>query len=222
MDAFPRSRTIDELLDFYDARGYRARIGAGRMPAVLVIDFSNAFTQGVGEFPGGDFDAEVEVTARLLDAARDHARPVLFTTIAYDEPARGGGWWYVKVPWLAHCRRGSLLVAIDDRLRRRDAEPVIEKPYPSAFFGTDLEARLRAHAVDTLVIAGCTTSVCVRATALDAMQRGFRPLVVAEAVGDFDAGLHALHLKDLDARYADVVAADHALRYLAGRTDGPG
>src|SRR5205085_10586746 len=88
------------------------------------------------------------------------------------------------------------------------------KKFPSAFFETDLQDRLQALGVDTIVLAGCTTSVCVRATAVDAMQRNFHTLVAAEAVGDLDAALHAVHLRDLDARYADVMPVDNLLDYF--------
>jgi len=208
------SGSLDELLRFYDERGYDRRIGFGARPAIMVIDFSRAFTGGRSEFPGGDFGPEIEQTRRLLDAARPRAIPVFFTTIAYDEPSRDAGLWGAKVPWLEHCKAGTPLVEIDAALDPRLGEPVIVKKYPSAFFGTDFEARLVACRIDTLVLAGCTTSVCVRATAIDAMQRGYRPVVAAEAVGDFNRALHTVHLKDLHARYADVVSADEVLAYL--------
>jgi maleamate amidohydrolase len=204
---------VEDVLRFYDQRGYQARIGPGRAPALIVIDFSRAFTEGPSAFPGGDFSAPIAQTRRLLDAARGRA-PVIFTTIAYRRDLQDAGFWGVKVPWLEHCPLGDPMVEIDERLARRDDEPLIVKKYPSAFFGTDLHARLQARGVDTLIITGCTTSVCVRATTLDAMQHGYRPLVAAEGVGDFNADLHALHLKDLDARYADVMPVDALLDHL--------
>lgn len=210
------SGSLDELLGFYDQRGYDRRLGFGARPVLVVVDFSRAFTGGRTEFPGGDFGPQMAQARRLLDKARTGAIPVFFTTIAYDEPLRDAGLWGAKVPWLEHCKAGSLLVEIDASLDRRPGEPVIVKKYPSAFFGTDLEARLAEHRTDTLILAGCTTSVCVRATAIDAMQRGLRPVVAAEAVGDFNRALHMAHLKDLHARYADVVPVDEVLAYLGG------
>ena len=124
------------------------------------------------------------------------------------------GFWGKKVPWLSHCRIGSEAVAIDTILDPRADEPVIVKKFPSAFFETDLEKRLRDFEIDTLVIAGCTTSVCVRATAIDSMQHGYHTLVAAEAVGDFDPALHAVHLRDMDARYADVMQVSELLAYF--------
>ena len=210
------SALVSELLRFYDNRGYDRSVGMGRRPAVLVIDFSRAFTGGPSQFPGGDFAEEIRQTLRLLGEARRQRLPVMFTTIAYDDPPRDSGMWGKKVPWLEHCRAGTPMVEIDPALDVRPGEPVIVKKFPSAFYGTGLEAMLHAGNVDTLILAGCTTSVCVRATAIDSMQRGLRTIVAAEAVGEFNRELHAVHLADLDARYADVVSVDEIVRYLAG------
>ena len=210
------SGSLDELLRFYDERGYDRRVGVGTCPAIVVIDFSRAFTGGRSEFPGGDFNQEIQHTRRLLDEARARAIPVFFTTIAYEDPSRDAGLWGTKVPWLQHCKAGTPLVEIDPALNLQAGEPVIVKRFPSAFFGTDLEGMLMARRVDTILLAGCTTSVCVRATAIDAMQRGYRTHVVAEAVGDFNRALHLVHLRDLHARYADVVSVNEALAYLRG------
>ena len=210
---------VEEVLRFYRERGYRRRVGFGAKPAILVIDFSRAFTGGRSDFPGGEFSREIAQTLRMLEVARRGAAiPVLFTTIAYDEPLRDAGLWGKKVPWLEHCRTGTPMVEIDPALGVRPGEPVIVKQFPSSFHGTRLEAMLAEQGVDTLILAGCTTSVCVRATALDAMQRGLRCVLAAEAVGEFDAALHALHLVDLDSRYADVAPVDEVVRYLEGVT----
>jgi maleamate amidohydrolase len=202
------------ILKFYDARGYRNAVGTGQRPAIVVIDFSNAFTRGASNFPGGDFAPEMAQTLRLLDAARGIGLPVFYTTIAYADPEKESGFWGKKVPWLSRCRLGSDAVSIDPVLNPRPGEVVIVKKFPSAFFETDLQKRLQMLGVDTIVLAGCTTSVCMRATALDSMQRSFYTLVAAEAVGDFDAALHAVHLRDLDARYADVMSVDDILAYF--------
>lgn len=203
------------MLRFYRERGYHRRVGFGKRPAIVVIDFSRTFTGGRSDFPGGEFSREIRQTLRMLEVARrTRAVPVMFTTIAYDEPVVDSGLWGKKVPWLEHCKAGTPMVEIDPELDVRPGEPVIVKKYPSAFFETALEPMLRRQNVDTLILAGCTTSVCVRATALDAMQRGFRTVLAAEAVGEFDASLHALHLADLDSRYADVVPVDEVVKYL--------
>lgn len=214
MEVSPQAR-VDEVLRFYRSRGYDRRIGFGAKPAILVIDFSRAFTGGRSEFPGGNFAREIAQTLRMLEVARRGAAvPVMFTTIAYDEPLRDAGFWGKKVPWLEHCRTGTPMVEIDPALGVRPDEPVIVKKFPSSFHGTGLGGMLAGKGVDTLILAGCTTSVCVRATALDAMQSGLRCVLAAEAVGEFDPALHALHLVDLDSRYADVVSVDEVVSYL--------
>jgi maleamate amidohydrolase len=204
----------EDILRFYDARGYRNSVGAGQRPAIVVVDFSNAFTRGASQFPGGDFANETAQTRRLLTVARELGLPVFFTTIAYADPEKESGLWGKKVPWLSCCKLGSDAVAIDTVLDPRPDEAVIVKKFPSAVFETNLQDQLHALGVDTIVLAGCTTSVCVRATAVDAMQRNFRTLVAAEAVGDLDPALHAVHLRDIDARYADVMSVDDLLAYF--------
>ena len=215
--AMSREKSVpgaEDILRFYDARGYRNAVGTGQRPAIVVIDFSNAFTRGASQFPGGDFATETAQTRRLLAVARELGLPVFFTTIAYANPEKESGLWGKKVPWLSRCKLGSDAVAIDTVLEPRPDEPIIVKKFPSAFFETDLQDRLHALGVDTIVLAGCTTSVCVRATAVDSMQRNFHTLVAAEAVGDFDPALHAVHLRDIDARYADVMSVDNLIAYF--------
>lgn len=210
---------LQKILGFYAQRGYGRSVGFGDHPALIVIDFSRAFTAGRTEFPGGRFSAELAATRRLIEAMRPN-RPVIYTTLAYAPHMRDAGFWAVKVPWLVACQQDSPLVEIDPVLQPLASEPVIVKQYPSAFFGTDLHQRLQADQIDTLLIAGCTTSVCVRATALDAMQHGYRAILVQEAIGDFDPAIHVLHLADVDARYGDVIALDAALAYLRRHRSG--
>jgi len=212
--------TVDELLGFYGQRGYGHRLGVGARPALVVIDFSVAFTGNHGEFPSRNFEPELQATRLLLDAARaprdpaSPAVPVFFTTLSYAPHMKDAGFWAVKVPWLSHCLDNTELVRIDDSLAPQPGEDVFVKKYPSAFFNTGFDEKLKSAGVDTLVIAGCTTSVCVRATALDAMQYGYRALVVSEAVGDFNLALHTLHLQDIGSRYADVMEVADVARYL--------
>jgi maleamate amidohydrolase len=205
--------TVAEYLEFYDRRGYGFEVGLGERPAVLVIDFSIAFTRGTDKFPGGGYDSQVARTRELLDAARPGV-PVLYTTIAYDPDMHDAGLWAVKIPWIDALRFGSREVEIDERLAPRPDEPVLVKKFPSAFFGTDLDRRLRARGVDTLIVAGCTTSACVRASVVDAMQHGYRTTIAADAVGDITQALHRVHLADLRSRYADARTVAELVPYL--------
>jgi maleamate amidohydrolase len=156
-----------------------------------------------------------------LDAARRAEIPVYYTTVSYEErDLRDAGIWAKKMAGLMTLRVGQPEVEVDPSLGRLPDEPVITKKYASAFFGTDLLARLNSQRIDTLLIVGCTTSGCVRATAVDAVQNGLRPMVVREAVGDRSRAAHEQSLFDLQAKYADVVSADEVLEYLSGVING--
>ena len=111
-------------------------------------------------------------------------------------------------------RPGSPWVEVDPRLEPTSTEAVIEKRYASAFFGTPLAATLTAAGVDTLIVTGCTTSGCVRATVVDALQHGFRAIVPRQCVGDRAPAQHAASLVDIDGKYGDVVSLTDAVRYL--------
>src|SRR4051812_18745232 len=208
------------MLRRLEERGLGRELGFGRRPAVLAIDLVNAFTDP--KLPlGADLDAVLEQTRRVLDQARAAGVPILFTTVAYDDTdLADAGLWAIKVPASATLRAGTPEVELDARLGRRADESVLVKKYASAFFGTDLVSRLNARSVDTIVIVGCTTSGCVRASAVDAIQNGFRPIVVREAVGDRDPGAHEQSLLDLQVKYADVVPVDSVLAHLASIPQG--
>lgn len=208
-----RNSTLADFFAFYDSRGYVHEMGRGEKPAIVVIDFSIGFTQGTVDFAAGEYSREVTQTRRLLDAARGRI-PVYFTTIAYDPDMRDAGLWAKKLERIKALQKGSRAVEIDERLAVRADEPVIVKKYPSAFFGTDFEDLLKRDGVDTLIITGCTTSACVRATAVDSMQRGFKTLLAAEAINDITPLVHAVHLRDLGARYADIVSVDDLIIYI--------
>lgn len=204
---------IDET-EFFRSRGYGRRIGFGRHPALLVVDMLRAFTDPQAPM-GSNLDAEVAVMSQLISAARAQAIPVIFSTGAYDDAdLRDAGIWARKIGGLATLRAGTDGPLIDQRLDYRPSDPLLVKKYASCFFGTDLVSRLLAYGIDTLVIGGCTTSGCVRATVVDSVQTGFRPIVVREAVGDRSRAAHEQSLFDMDAKYADVVSLGEALQYL--------
>ena len=141
--------------------------------------------------------------------------PVFYTTIAYADPERESGFWGKKVPWLSCCKLGSEAVAIDTGSRTESPRTRHRQEISVGIFRNRLCRRsFDALASTPSCIAGCTTSVCVRATAVDAMQHSYHTIVAEEAVGDFDAALHAVHLRDLDARYADVMPVDEILAYF--------
>lgn len=200
--------------DFFESRGFGLTIGFGERPALLVVDLIVGFTDP--ELPlGADLEAELAQTVKLLTAAREREVPILHTVVRYDEgDLADAGVWRRKQAGLDSLRAGTAAVELDPRLERRADEQIVVKKYASAFFGTDLASRLMAYGVDTLVLVGCTTSGCVRASAVDAVQLGFRPMVVREAVGDRSPAAHRQALFDLQQKYADVVGVEEAAAYL--------
>lgn len=212
----------DETRAEYERKGFGSRAGFGRKPALLVIDFIHGFTDPATDL-GGDFTSEVEATARLQAAFRAAGLPVAYTTVAYHPDLSDGGTFVKKVPALGLLVRGTKWTEVDGRLRPEPGEIVVEKQFASAFFGTGLDARLKGFGVDTLVLTGCTTSGCVRASAIDSMQYGYHTIVARDAVGDRAAGPHEANLFDIDAKYGDVVDGREVLARLrdVGGATGP-
>jgi len=191
--------------------GFGGTVGLGARPALLVVDLSLGFTDPASPL-GADLDAPVAATVALLGAARAHGIPVVFTTVAYDVAgARAARAFLRKVPALGVLRPGSRWVELDPRLERREAEPLLVKHWASAFFGTPLATLLTGLGADSVVVCGASTSGCVRASVVDALQHGYPPVVPREAVGDRDAEAHAASLGDIAAKYGDVVSVEALL-----------
>jgi len=207
--------TDETTREFYQKRGLAGRVGFGKRPALLIVDFIVGFTD-LSSPLALNLDSEVEATRRLLEVAREKRIPIFFTTIEYDEGYRDAGVFIKKIPSLSVLQKGSRMTEVDERIRPRPDEHVISKKYASAFFGTSLASTLTASRCDTVLITGCTTSGCVRASAVDSCQYGFHTIVVREAVGDRAQGPHEANLFDIDAKYGDVVSLSEALEYLKG------
>ena len=206
---------LSDTLAFYRSRGYAGRVGFGARPAVLVVDFCNAFTDP-SQPQGMDLSGPVAATVRLLEAGRGAGVPVVFSSIAYGPALEGADPWICKIPSNAGLVVGTHAVELDARLGRRAAERVLVRRQASCFFGTGLADDLRTQGVDTVIVTGATTSGCVRATVVDACAYGFRTVVVEDAVGDRAALPHLVNLFDMDAKYADVVGSAEAVSYLTG------
>lgn len=204
---------MSDTLDFYKSRGFAQRVGFGTRPALLIIDFIKGFSD-LNSPLASNLDKEIAATRKVLNAARKLKLPIAFTMVEYDAGFRDAGVFIKKVPSLAVLKKGSTWVEVDDRLKPRANEHVLVKKYASAFFGTSLASTLTAAGVDTLLIAGCTTSGCVRASAVDGCQHGFRTIVIEECVGDRAQAPHAANLFDINAKYGDVVSLAETLAYL--------
>ena len=200
--------------EFFRQRGFGLKIGFGERPALIVIDMLKGFTDP-DMLLGSNLAPQIEAQKPLLAVAHERNMPVIFSTVMYHEAdIRDAGIWGLKQRGALTLTANSEAMKVDPRLDRRQSDSLLVKRYASCFFGTDLVPRLTSRRVDTLIITGCTTSGCVRATAVDAVQNGFRPMVVREAVGDRSVAAHEQSLFDLDAKYADVVSLDETLHYL--------
>ncbi|HGM4641915.1 TPA: N-carbamoylsarcosine amidohydrolase [Serratia marcescens] len=204
----------DTLSDNYGGV-WGQRIGFGRRPALLAIDFMQAYTtEGAPLFAPGVVSA-VEESRELLACARRTGIPVIHTHIRYHAGHfADGGLWVKKAPVMKDMVAGNPLAAFCPPVAPLANEVVLSKQYASAFFGTALAPLLVAQGIDTLLMIGCSTSGCIRASAVDAVQHGFRAMVVRECVGDRHPGPHEANLFDIDSKYGDVVHKREALDYL--------
>jgi nicotinamidase-related amidase len=194
---------------------FGGRAGAGRAPALVVVDVTLGFTDPASPL-ACDLDGPVGAIGELLAAARAAATTVVFTTVAYGPGDHAAAATFLaKVPALGVLEAGSRWAQVDPRIAPRPTEPVLVKLFASAFFATPLASLLTARGHDGLVVCGASTSGCVRATVVDALQHGFRPVVAREAVGDRDPAAHEQALRDVDGRYGDVVELGEAAALLA-------
>ena len=202
-----------DLNQDYAGAGYNQRLGFGDRPALLVVDMVEAYFDKTSPLYAGVEDA-LESAKRVLAAARQAGVFTAFTNVRYMKGALNGGIFVKKVPTLQIFEERSALGDWPEGLDPRDDELIISKQYPSAFFGTSLAATLTSLGIDTLIIAGLTTSGCIRATCIDTVSSGFRPIIVREAVGDRDERPHEANLFDMNAKYGDVVSETEVIAYL--------
>lgn len=196
------------------AGAFDGRLPFGQRPALLLIDLVDAYLRPESPLYAG-IEAALESAVRVTVAARAAGIPIIFTNVEYQPGGADGGVFYRKVPALRVFERGSALGAFPATLSPQDGDIVITKRYASAFFATHLASTLTALGVDTVLIAGTSTSGCVRASALDACQHGFIPFVVRDACGDRHQAPHEASLFDLQAKYAEVVSEAEAIALLA-------
>jgi nicotinamidase-related amidase len=197
----------------FEGFGQRAG-GVGRRPALVIIDMNNGFTDPASPLVC-ELDDTVEAIGKLLEAARRAELPVVFTTVSYGEGDKVTAKAFIdKVPVLLTLEAGTRWVEIDERIAPRPEEPVLNKLFASAFFGTPLASLLASHGCDSVIVTGASTSGCVRATVVDVLQHGYRPVVPREAVGDRNAAAEEAALYDIDLKYGDVVSLDECLDAL--------
>jgi maleamate amidohydrolase len=186
--------SMDEsgTLNNYRKQGLGGRVGFGKRIAILVVDATVGFTDPTSPL-GASFETEIAAIRVLLDVAREYALPIIFTTVVYEEDM------------------GTRWVELDPRLGRLPSEALIEKKFASCFYGTHLTSYLNFKGVDTLIVTGFTTSGCVRASVVDALQGGLRVIVPMECVGDRAAAPHQANLIDIEGKYGDVMPLEDVI-----------
>ena len=192
---------------------YDNKIGFGKRPAMLLIDFVEAYFDTSCPLYAGVED-NLASALRIREKARSAEIPIIYTNVVYHENMADAGVFHKKVKVLENFRHGSPMGAWPNGLEIAQGETVISKQYPSAFFGTSLSSTLTAMQIDSIIITGLTTSGCVRASCVDAVSHGFIPIVVAEACGDRDDAPHQANLFDMNAKYADVVSETEIIDYI--------
>jgi len=206
----------EELDENYSRANYHSAQTWGSRPALVLIDFAQAyFDEAYPLFGGQGCQSALDNAARLAPAARAAGIPVIFTEVKYQPGGLDGGAFYSKVPALSCFDAGTDSQRLADGLSMEVDDILITKQYPSAFFGTSLDATLRWLKVDTLLLTGVTTSGCIRATCIDSISHGFVTLVVSDAVGDRAQEPHDANLYDMSAKYADLLTTEEAIAYFS-------
>ena len=190
----------------YELAGYHYKQNLGIKPALLLVDFADAYFIESSPLYGGKLCEIARQNAILLsNLARKKNIPVIFTEVMYKPGGLDGGAFYSKVPALSCFDAGTETQKLCKGFNKRETELMITKQYPSAFFGTSLAASLSFLKIDTLVIGGLTTSGCVRATCIDSISSGFITIIANEACGDRATEPHEANLFDMSAKYADLL-----------------
>jgi maleamate amidohydrolase len=199
--------------EIYGKQQFGQKTGLGSKPALLVVDFVNGFTDPE-ILGGGNIAQAVAATVPLLAHFRQQNRPVIFTRIVYADDGADAGVWCQKVPRLRDLTEKAHSSQVVDALAPQQGELVIRKTQASAFFGTHLAGHLVGNGIDSLVITGCTTSGCIRASAIDAMSHNYRTVVATDCVGDRALGPHEANLFDIGQKYADLMSGAEVIASL--------
>lgn len=205
-------------LHIYRSQNFGNRIGFGRRTALVVVDFTVGFNDPA-LFGGGNIDAAVKRTVGLLEFFRRTGRPVAHTRVVYADDGSDAGVFAMKAPRLLMLTESHPASQLVPELAPVPGELVVRKTQASGFFGTGLAPWLTQRGADTVVIAGCTTSGCVRATVVDATSLNFRTIVARDCVGDRAQGPHDANLFDMAQKYADVLDREEIIATLQGEND---
>jgi maleamate amidohydrolase len=203
-------------LDVYEKQNFGNLSGIGARPALLIVDFVNGFADPE-QFGGGNIQAAIDKTVDLLGFARAQNLPVAMTRVVYADDGSDNGVFCIKAPGLKDLTEDAPASQVVDELTPTDGEYIVRKLQPSGFFGTNLAAWYISKSVDTVLVTGCTTSGCVRASVIDALSYNFKTVVVTDCVGDRAIGPHEANLFDMGQKYADLMTADEVMTDIKSR-----
>lgn len=184
----------------------------GHRPGLIVVDMSLGFTSPDSPL-GGNFDTEVEAARQLMARFHRYGLPVFLSTVVYRD-TQSQSVFRQHLPDLNILQAQSHWVDIDPRLQPQPSDIIVEKTAPSAFFATSLPRLLTEHDCDSVMVCGLTTSGCVRATVVDALQYNYPTWVVKDACGDRNQTAQAANFHDMHAKYARVVTLTDAIAGL--------
>jgi len=210
---FQSDQQMDNEISIYARQGYGQHLGFGLRSALLIIDFTNAFAD-INLLGGGNINSAIDNTVPLLAAARRSGIPIVYSSHAYAADGSDYGLFAEKNQTLKRLIVGSPATAVTEKLVPRHGELILVKQHPSVFFATDLAGWLASKRIDSVIISGCTTSGCIRASVVDALGYGLRPIVVRQCVGDRALAPHEANLFDMEQKYADVVSLEIVLQQL--------
>ncbi|KPQ05540.1 MAG: maleamate amidohydrolase [Rhodobacteraceae bacterium HLUCCA12] len=196
--------------DIYQRQGFAGAVGLGERPALILVDFVEGFVDPA-HLGGGNIPDAADATVPLLSAFRERGWPVAHTRVVYADDGSDAGAFARKCPKLLTLTETAPISQILPPLTPRQDELVVRKRQASGFFETRLMGWLTWRAIDTLVVTGCTTSGCVRATVVDAVSNNLRPIVITDCVGDRAMGPHEANLFDMGQKYADLMTRDDFL-----------
>ena len=203
---------MDEL-EIYDNQGFGNSSGLGRLPALLIVDFVNDFTDP-SAFGGGNINEAIRNTKEVLSSARENEIPIVYTRCVYAEDSSDVGVFGLKARGLASLTENAPGGQIVDSLAPKSGEFIVRKTQPSAFFSTGLAPWLVGKGGDTVIVTGCTTSGCVRASVVDSMSNNFRTVVARSCVGDRAIGPHEANLFDMEQKYADLLHSEEIIAFF--------
>lgn len=197
-------------VEVYQRQGFGNALGLSGRLGLLIVDFVDGFADPA-VFGGGNIPAAIAATVPVLAWARNQTLPVAHTRIVYADDGSNGNIFSLKIPGMQTLVETGKTSQIVPELAPVKGEMVVRKTLPSAFFGTNLAAWLTQRSVQTLLVAGCTTSGCVRASVVDAMSYGFRPIVLTDCVGDRAKAPHEANLFDMQQKYADLMSSQDVM-----------